>query len=60
VDARYRVYGEIVWYDIWEEVAGPWLSDAERQTEGQAAELAAVEAQARELTAKADEMMVAV
>jgi hypothetical protein len=43
-DARYRVYGEIVWFDIFEDVAGQWTAEAERQAEGQRRELAALEA----------------
>ena len=52
------MYGEIVWYDVWEEAAGPWLADAARQLEGQAAELAAAEARAHELTTRAESVRV--
>lgn len=48
------MYGEIVWYDIFEAAAGPWLAEAERVTASQAAEAAAVEARAGALRAAAE------
>jgi hypothetical protein len=38
------MYGEIVWYDVFEEAAGQWTAEAERQAEGQRQELAALQA----------------
>lgn len=54
VQARYRVYGEIVWYDIFEEAAGAWLTEAARQAERQRSDLEVVEESARQLQVLAD------
>ncbi|KAI8465249.1 MAG: hypothetical protein J3K34DRAFT_525541 [Monoraphidium minutum] len=57
VAARYRVYGEVVWYDIWEEFTGPWLGDAAAQDASQRAALAEIEAAAHDLARKAEAVL---
>ncbi|GBF99721.1 hypothetical protein Rsub_12434 [Raphidocelis subcapitata] len=54
VAARYRAYGEVVWFDVFEEEAAPWLSEATAALERQRGELAGLEARAAAVLAAAE------
>lgn len=54
VAARYRAYGEIVWFDIFEEEGAAWLSEAAAALERQREELGGLEARAAAVLAAAE------
>ncbi len=53
MSARYRAYGEVVWYDLFEVVGASWLADGAAQQAAQQEELAPLQATAEELQARA-------